>query len=320
MVGKMMQQLDFLLFQLITMLVLAPLLNGVIKKVKAITQKRKGPPLLQPYYDLWKLFQKGTVISATASWIFKATPLVYFVTNIIAASLIPLVKPWHSGWICGDLILLVSLLALGRFFMTLAGLDTGSTFGAMGSSRDIMISTIFEPALLVSLFTLGLIAKSTSLFQMSDFNAHLGTGILQPVYILNFAALFVIVIAETDRIPVDDPATHLELTMVHEAMLLEYSGPYLALLEWGSSLRQLLLITLLVNLFLPVETLFGLGGVLALPVALLFYVIKVLLVAVLIGTFEVNMVKLRLFSVPNLAALSFILSFLGFFHYFVLGR
>jgi formate hydrogenlyase subunit 4 len=316
----MMQQMDFLLFQLIVMLVLAPLVNGVIKQIMAITQKRKGPPIWQLYYDLWKAFQKGMVISETASWIFKATPFVYFATASVAALLIPVVKPWHPGWSCGDLILWVSLLALGRFFITLSGLDTGSTFGAMGSSRDIMIAAIFEPALLVSLLTPALIAKSTSLFQISAFNARLGTGVFQPVYLLNCAALFIIIIAETARIPVDDPATHLELTMVHEAMLLEYSGPYLALLEWGASLRQLLLITLLTNLFLPLETLLGMGGALSLPTALLFYTVKVLLVAVAIGIFEVNMVKMRLFSLPNLAALAFILAFLGFFQYFVLGR
>jgi formate hydrogenlyase subunit 4 len=320
MVGNMMRQLDFFLFQLIALLFLAPLVNGITKKVKAITQKRKGPPLLQQYYDLWKVFQKGMVISGTASWIFKAAPFVYFATASVAALLIPVVKPWHPGWICGDLILLVSLLALGQFFITLSGLDTGSTFGAMGSSRDIMIAAIFEPALLVALLTPALIAKSTSLFQISAFSARLGTGIFQPVYLLNCAALFIIIIAETARIPVDDPDTHLELTMVHEAMLLEYSGPYLALLEWGASLRQLLLITLLVNLFLPIETLFDMGGVLTLPVALLFYIVKVVLVAAAIGIFEVNMVKLRLFSIPNLAALAFILAFLGFFQYFVLGR
>jgi formate hydrogenlyase subunit 4 len=311
------------ILQLAIIIALAPLVNGIIKKIKAISQKRKGPPLLQMYYDLHKLMKKDTVVSGTASWIFKATPYVAICSVLLAALLIPVSIQLQPISLMGDAILAIYLLALGRFFMVLAGLDTASTFGGMGSSREMMISSLIEPSLFVTLFTIGLLAGSTSVYDMMQSSAFAGWAILQPVYLLTFSALFIILIAETARIPVDDPATHLELTMVHEAMLLEYSGHHLALMEMSSAIKQLLFITLLANLFMPLDGLIHLMPVNSpamLLASLLLYLLKVIIIAVVIAVVEIKTVKLRLFSVPNLAALSFILAWLGFFQYWIIGR
>lgn len=307
--------------QMVLIILLAPLVNGIIKKIKALSQKRTGPPVLQLYYDLYKLFRKDMVISETASWIYRVTPYITIGAYLTAALLVPVSIRLKSPSFTGDIILVIYLLALGRFFMTLAGLDTGSTFGGMGSSREMMIASLMEPSLLIAVFTLGFGAGSTAVDRMMQHSVHLGWGVLEPTYLLTFGALFIILIAETARIPVDDPATHLELTMVHEAMLLEYSGRYLALMELGAAVKQLLLITLIVNLFIPLDALITVREpLLAAGLSVLFYAGKTMFLAVVMALTEISTVKLRLFSIPNLAALSFILSLLGFFQYWVIGR
>lgn len=308
-----------LLLQLIIIVLLAPLVNGIIKKIKAATQHRKGAPVLQLYYDLIKLFKKDEVVSETSSWIFRVTPYIYFISVIAAALFVPVIPQLFSFSFLGDAILAVYLLALGRFFVALSGLDTGSTFGGMGSSREMMISSLIEPSLIVAVITIGLspAVKSTSFKAIYEGSINLGSSILNPVYLLLFAALMLVLIAETARIPVDDPATHLELTMVHEAMILEYSGRYLALIQLGSSIKQLLFITIIANVFLPFGSNFSLGG--GLLTTFLLFIIKVVLITALVAFIEINTVKLRLFSVPNLAALAFILSVLGFMAGFVFG-
>lgn len=308
------------IIQILTIVLTAPLVNGIIKKAKAVSQKRTGPPVFQMYYDLYKLIRKGTVVSDVSSWIYKAAPYVVFSTALAAALLVPvstLVTPANS--IPGDFILMVSVFALGRFFMMAAGLDTGSTFGGMGSSREAMISSLAEPSILVCLFTAGLISGSTSLDRMMTFMQSTGTPLTHPATVLLFLALLSIIMMETARIPVDDPATHLELTMVHEAMLLEYSGRHLALMEYGAAIKQLVFMTLLVNLLVPHDQIIGIAGAGAVVLSLLIYLLKVILLAVLIALVEINTVKFRLFSIPNLAALSFILSFLAFLQYFLMG-
>ena len=307
------------LIQLSIILVLAPLTGGVIKKVKALSQKRKGAPVLQMYFDLWKLIGKETVVSETASWIYRATPYIVFATSATGALLVPVTTRLPSAF-SGDILLLIYLLALGRFFMCLSGLDTGSTFGGMGSSREAMISALIEPSILVSVFTVGLVSGSTAIDKMIFAMTKIGNPLFHPVFILCFLSMIIIILAETSRIPVDDPATHLELTMVHEAMLLEYSGRHLALMEYGAALKQLIFITLLVNLFLPADQLIPCTGTAAVLISLAFYVLRVIFAALLIAMIEISTVKFRFFSIPNLAALSFILSFLGFLQYFVLGR
>lgn len=315
-----MEHIIYLTVQFVVMLFFAPLLNGIIKKIKALSQKRKGPPLLQLYYDIFKLLKKDTVVSETSSWIFKAAPYVTFISALLAGLFVPVSLKLSSVNFSGDIILIIYLLALGRFFMTLAGLDTGSTFGGMGSSREMMISSLIEPSILVSVFSIGLISKSTSVCTMMEASSAAGFSIFQPVYMLSMLAIFIVIIAETARTPVDDPATHLELTMVHEAMLLEYSGRHLALMELGASVKQLVFMTLLANLFFPLDGIINTGNVfLSLAVSLLLFAVKAIIVSVLIALVEISTVKLRLFSIPNLAALSFILAFLGFIQYFILG-
>ncbi len=305
--------------QAIIFILLAPLVSGIIKKMKSISQKRKGPSIFQIYYDLIKLLPKEPVVSETASWIFKLAPYVVFGSTIVAASFIP-ISGFISPYPLGDAILLFYLLALGRVFLCLSGLDTGSTFGGMGSSREAAISSLIEPSILVVLITIGLVAGSTSLSPMMEKMNEYQIPLLHPEFLLCFLAMMIITLAETSRIPFDDPATHLELTMVHEAMLLEYSGRYLALMESGAAIKQLILVTLMINLFFPTDFLISFDGPLAILLALILYGIKVILIAILIGISEISTVKLRFFSIPNLAALSLILSLIGFLQHFVLGR
>lgn len=314
-----MRNLIYLIIQISVILLVAPLVGGIIKKIKAFTQKRKGAPIFQMYFDLWKLSKKSSVVSDVSSWIFKAAPYIVFSTAIAASLLVPVTTLITPRQFPGDFILLISIFALGRFFMMIAALDTASTFGGMGSSREAMISSLIEPSILVCLITLGLISKSTSLLAMMNAMKDQGAPLVHPVYIMVFLALLVIMIAETSRIPVDDPATHLELTMVHEAMILEYSGRHLALMEYGTAIKQLTFITLLVNVLIPHDQMIGIGGIGAVVLSLIIYLIKVIGVSIVIAIIEVSTVKFKLFSIPNLAALSFILSFLGFLQYFVLG-
>lgn len=316
-----MDSVVYIILQIVVMVGLAPLVNGIIKKIKAFSQKRKGAPVLQLYYDLYKLMKKDTVVSRTSSWIFKVAPYVTITSAICAALFIPVTTLLAPVSFAGDIILAVYILALGRFFMALAALDTGSTFGGMGSSREMMISSLIEPALLISVFTIGLISKSTSVYTMMTTAAKAGFTMTNPVYVLIFFAIFIVLIAETARTPVDDPATHLELTMVHEAMILEYSGKHLALMELGASIKQLIFITLIANLFFPLDNLIHMGSAAAaVSVSLLLYALKVVFISVIVSITEIGTVKLRLFSVPNLAAISFILAFLGFAEYFIIGR
>lgn len=316
-----MNMILYVFVQLILVIIIAPLATGIIKKVKAFSQKRQGPPLTQMYYDLYKLMKKDTVVSETASWVYWTAPYITLITALLASMFFPLTTSLFNISFQGDIILAVYLLALGRFFMVLAGLDTGSTFGGMGSSREMMIASLIEPALMVALFTLGLIAGSTSVYSIMSVNQLGSPLILNPYSLLIFSAVFIILIAETARIPVDDPSTHLELTMVHEAMLLEYSGKHLALMEMASVVKQLIFITILANFFFPLESYFALSSpILAFIIGLALYVIKVVIITILIAAAEICTVKLRFFSVPNLATISFVLAFLGFMQLFVIGR
>jgi len=320
-----METIYYLIFQIAVVLLFAPLVNGVIGKIKALTQKRTGPPVLQMYFDLVKLMRKTAVVSDVSSWIFRVTPYIVFATALSAALLVPVtigIMPLEMlpAGLPGDLILLFYLLALGRFFLCLAALDTASTFGGMGSSREVMISSLIEPTVIIVVITLVLISKSTSVFAIMKTMSMGGASFIGPVLVVLFLAMLIVLIAETSRIPIDDPATHLELTMVHEAMILEYSGRHLALMEYGAVIKQMLLMTLMVNVFLPLDFLVTVPGIPGILLLLLIYIGKMLLLALVVALIEVNTVKVRFFSIPNLAALSFILAFLGFMQYFVLGR
>jgi formate hydrogenlyase subunit 4 len=299
----------FALLQGAGMLAVAPLLRGTIKKMKAAMQTRQGPPLLQGYYDLAKLLRKETVRSDVASWVYAAGPRVYFATALAATTLVPVLVPMAPLEGAGGILGLVGLLALGRFALATASLDTGSPFGGMGGSREMTIAALAEPALMLGLFTSALAAGSLDLGAVV--RSLLGPGVaFRPSDIFALSGLFVVLIAETGRIPVDNPATHLELTMIHEAMVLEYAGPDLALVEWASAVKELLCITLLIDLFMPV----GIATIVA-PAPLLIAVAawtgKVLVFAVAITLVESTNAKLRLFRVPELVAVSLGLGFLA---------
>jgi len=295
--------------QAIGLLAVAPLLKAVIKKMKARLQNRQGPPLLQGYYDLAKLLGKEPVRSDTASWIYVAGPRVYFAAAVAATTLVPVLVAAAPLEAAGGILLLVGTLALGRFALATAALDTGSPFGGMGASRDMTIAALAEPALMLGLFTSGLAVGSFTLGGLVRGVLARGAA-FHPSDLLAFAGLFIIVIAETGRIPVDNPATHLELTMIHEAMVLEYSGPDLALVEWASALKELLYLTLLVDLFLPIGIATHVSAG-ALGLALAAWAGKVFVLAAAVTIVESTNAKLRLFRVPELVSISLGLAFLA---------
>jgi formate hydrogenlyase subunit 4 len=296
--------------QTLLLLLLAPLLSGVIKNWKARLQNRRGPRPWQVYFYLAKFLRKDMVLSEHASWIFSFAPYVVFLSVLLAGLMVPMVVAPAPLSLFGGVLALVGLLALGRFFLALGGLDPGSAFGGMGSSREMTLSAIAEPALMLAIFTVAITAGSTDLSRIAQSTQSETWKLLNPAHVLAFAALFVVLLAETGRIPVDNPATHLELTMIHEAMLLEYSGRYLAFMEWGASIKQLVLMTLLVNIFFPI----GMATV-ATPAALgigaLVYVGKLILIAAAVVVVETTNAKLRLFRVPDLLGAAFVLGTLA---------
>jgi formate hydrogenlyase subunit 4 len=290
-------------------LLAAPLLRGLINKMKAAFQLRVGPPVWQPYRDLAKLLRKEPVRSTTSSWVFVAGPRVYFATALTATTLVPTLITSAPLEAAGGMLLLVGLLALGRFALAVAALDTGSPFGGMGASREMTVGALAEPALLMALFTVGLSAGSLNLGELVRAATERGLPV-HPSDLLAAAALVIVLLAETGRLPVDNPATHLELTMIHEAMVLEYSGPDLALVEWASAVKELLFMTLLADLFLPL----GVAAMVdpaALSLAALLLAAKVLGLAVTVVLVESMNAKLRFFRVPELMAVSLGLGFLA---------
>lgn len=300
----------FLLVQLTLALLGAALLQGLIKKMKSRFQGRQGPSLLQPYFDLWKLLKKESVVSEHASWVFRSTPYIVFASTVSASLFVPLWTAMSPLGFAGDAILVVYLLGLARFFETLAALDTGSVFGGMGSSRDMVISSFAEPALLMALFFVGLNVHSLNLDEMALKSAASGYGYISVPTMLALAGFFIVVIAETGRIPVDNPATHLELTMVHEAMVLEYSGRGLAILEWAKAVKQFLLFALMANIFFPP----GLAKVHMGSDAIYFmgiFLSKIFVLAFVMAWVETLSAKFRLFRVPKLLMASFCLSMMA---------
>ncbi len=292
------------------LLALAPLLSGFIRSLKARLQMRRGPSPLQPYRNIFKLLRKGMVMPDTASWLFSATPYIFFLTTLTAGLMVPTVAADTPAGLFGGVLALAYLLGLGRFFLALGGLDTGSSFGGLGSSREMMISALAEPTLMLAVFTVAIGAGSTALAEIARVAIGQEWRFLEPSQMLACAALFLVLIAETGRIPVDNPATHLELTMIHEAMILEYSGPYLALIEWGAAIKQLVLMTLLINVFWP----FGLAAGWTFPGALAglgWLVVKLIALSCVIVVVETANAKMRLFRVPELMSVAFVLGALA---------
>lgn len=302
------------IIQLGIILLVSPLIVGVIRKIKSFMQNRRGADIFQPYRNLRKQFQKEVVISSAASWITPTMPYILFSTTVLAALLIPtfmIIVPL-SG--LGDVLIVIYLLALGSFFIALAGLDQGSAFGGMGSSRHMTVASLAEPAMILSIFAVGMNSASGNISQIIS-QGSIGDFFFNPLYIFSFLALFIVMIAEAGRLPVDNPATHLELTMIHEAMILDYSGRYLAFIEWASAIKLTLFLTLLANIFFPIGiiTSFSAFGALA---AIIIYIIKLLIFASTIAVIESSMAKFRLFRVPDLLWIAFMLSMLGIIIHF----
>jgi len=314
----MLQAIILVVAQTIVLLAVSPFIVGLIKKVKARLQLRRGASVFQPYADLAKLFRKQPVVSTTTSWIFTATPYIVFASTLAAGLLVPVFVSSTPLNFAGNIIALVYLLALGTFFLMLAGLDAGSAFGGMGSSREAIVASLTEPAMILSIFAIALTKGSTNLSTIVHKTALLEGIVTDPSpYLMALAALFIVAIAETGRVPVDNPATHLELTMIHEAMVLEYSGRYLALIEWAAGLKLAVFLSLIANIFAP----WGIATTLApaaMGIGLVAYLLKIAGLALLIGVIECMFAKLRLFRVTDLLGVAFILALLGLLFFYIL--
>jgi formate hydrogenlyase subunit 4 len=304
--------------QMLLVLLLSPLLTGFVRKVKARLLRRRGPPLLQPYRDLARLMRKEVVLAESASWLFRVVPYIIFAGTWVAASLVP---TFRSGLLFSwstDLIAIIALLGSARFFLALAGMDVGTAFGGIGSSREVMIASLAEPAMLMIVFTLALVAGSTQLSTMAAYMASAGVG-LRVSLGLAVIALIMVAIAENARIPIDNPATHLELTMVHEAMVLEYSGRHLALIDLSSELKLLLYVSVIGCLFTP----WGIASADATPSALTIgvasYAGKLAVGGFLLAVFETAIAKMRVFRVPAFLGAALMLGLLATLLLFVSG-
>ena len=296
--------------QMALVLALAPLLTGFVRKVKAKLLRRQGPSLIQPYRDLLRLMRKEVVLAESASWLFRVVPYLVFATTWVAAALVPtfavgLLFSWSA-----DLIAIIALLGSARFFLALAGLDVGTSFGGIGSSREVMIASLAEPAMIMIIFTLALLAGTTQLSGIASFMLEGDVG-LRVSLGLALVALIMVAIAENARIPVDNPATHLELTMVHEAMVLEYSGRHLAMIEVAAALKLLLYVSLLACVFVPWGMAANAAGLRAYAIGAAAWLAKLALGGILLALFETSIAKMRVFRVPEFLGAALMLGLLG---------
>ncbi len=302
-------------FQFLIIILLSPLVNGVVKKLKATMQGRVGPGVLQPYYDLLRLFKKDMVISSVTSWIFKATPYIVFTATAAASLIVPVLSTASAFSMMGDVIALIYLFALARFFMALAGIDAGTSFGGEGSSREMTVAILVEPMMMLALFTAAIAAGSTNIARIATIHGL----VYSPSHLLALSAFIVAIVAETGRVPVDNPDTHLELTMIHEGMILEYSGRYLALLEWAHAMKQMILFTLAVDIFFPLGIAQSAGAAGAV-IALISYGFKMLGMAVLMALIESTRAKMRFFQLPSILGGAFVLAFLSLVTHIMMGK
>jgi formate hydrogenlyase subunit 4 len=291
-----------LFLHLLLLFGLSPLLPGVIGKTKALFAGRTGPPFLQSYYDLWKLFGKGLVISRTTTWVFRAGPVLSLAVPVLAALLVPFGAISAPLSFTGDLIFFVYLFGLSRFFTAAAALDTGSSFEGMGAAREVTFSCLAEPTVFFCFIVLARLSGSLSLATMFGPTLNTGWQSAGPSLILVLACLFVVVLVENCRIPFDDPNTHLELTMIHEVMVLDHSGPDFGMILYGAAMKLFVLGALVVRLVFPGAT----GNVLF---DTLWFAGGMLLLAVVIGVVESTMARLRLLRVPQLLVGTMLLSF-----------
>lgn len=297
----------------------APLFAIWVKRVKCALQNRRPPPWLQPYRDLRRLFAKEVILAHSASYVFRIAPYVVCGTAVLAASIVPFLLAQNPLAAMADAIVLVGTLALGRFFLALAGLDVGTSFGGMGSSREMTFAALAEPAMLIVVFTLAMLAASTNLSTITMWILDQPPA-LRPSLLFGLVALILVGIAETGRVPVDNPATHLELTMVHEAMILEYTGRHLALMEFASQIKLAIYAVLTANLFLP----WGISRTLEpadIAVAAAALTAKLAVLGALLALGESLVAKMRLFRVPTFIAVAFTIALIGMLSFIMLeGR
>jgi formate hydrogenlyase subunit 4 len=296
--------------QMLLVLAAAPLLTGFVRKVKARLLRRRGPPIVQPYRDILRLLKKEVVVADNASWIFRVAPYVIFATTWVAAALVPtfatgLLFSWSA-----DLIAIIALLASARFFLALAGMDVGTAFGGIGSSREVMIASLAEPAMLLIVFSMALVARSTQLSAVADLLSTTEVG-LRVSLGMALLGLIIVAIAENGRIPVDNPAAHLELTMVHEAMVLEYSGRHLAMLELAASVKLLLYLSLIGCIFAPWTLAEPDGSTASHFAGFGLYLAKLALLGFLLAVFETAIAKMRVFRLPDFVGGALMLGLLG---------
>lgn len=296
--------------QALFLVLAAPLMKGIVGRLKARFQKRQGASIWRPYSDLFKLFRKEDLVPPTASWVFRAAPRVVFAVIVSAAAFIPVFQSGALVGHTGDFILFVYLFAIGRFFLMLGAMDGGSAFGGMGASRDALVSTLAEGPLLLAFVAVSILAHNPTIAGIVQWTLVQNFFEISAVHMLAFTTLGIVALAEAGRMPVDNPTTHLELTMIHEGMVLEYSGPSLALVEWASAIRLNVLLALLIALFAPWGMATGISwGTLGL--ALGAYLLKLLGLAVLIAAIESGVAKLRMYLVPDFLGVAAALSVLA---------
>jgi len=296
--------------QAVLVLACAPLLTGVTRKIRARLLRRRGASVIQPYRDLLKLIRKEAVVAENASWLFRVAPYVMFASTWVAAALVPTFATGLTFSAAADLIVIVALLGTARFLLALAGLDVGTSFGGIGSSREMMFASLAEPAMLMAVFTLSLFAGSTQLSSISTYMLGPDAGLSISIA-LALIALVIVAIGENARIPVDNPATHLELTMVHEAMILEYSGRHLAVIETAASVKLLLYLSLIACVFVPWGTAVSGAGLLAYTIGVVAYAAKLAVLGFLLVVFETAIAKMRVFRVPDFLGVALMLGLLG---------
>jgi len=303
--------------QVALLLLLTPLFAGWVKMLKCWFQGRTSPSLFQPYRDLRKLFSKDIVLAENASWIFRFTPYLVFGVSVMAGSIIPTLSTDLPLSATADVIVLVALFAIARFFTALAGMDIGTAFGGMGSSREMTIASLAEPAMLMAVFAVSLVGKSTSLSQMTAVISQGGHAMLRPSLVFALLSFILIALAETGRVPVDNPATHLELTMIHEAMILEYSGRHLALIEWAGMMKLYLFVVLGIAAFFPWGIALSDDLVMVIA-ALVVLVLKLGVVGVGLVLIETGLAKMRIFRITEFLGSAFLFATLGMMSYFML--
>jgi len=292
--------------QILLIPALSPLVIGIIRKFKAKFARKKGASVFQPYRDLWKLFHKDEHISTDASWIFLAAPFVIFAVTLVVSFSIPNISLVVNNMFTGDILVIIYLLALATFFLAMAGMDTGSAFGGFGSSREVTLAALAEAGFLFSFIVFVFLTGTTNTFGIAAGMVTASNAVILPA-LLALIGFFIVMLAEAARYPFDNPSTHLELTMVHEAMILEYSGKRLALMEWAAANKLMIFMTIITSVFFPwgVATTFTFGTVVY---ALLVYLVKLIILAFAVAAIESTIAKFRFFRLPDLLFVSFIVN------------